>query len=218
MTRKINWPGAQGAMIQSASVQSLTLHALSCFLRVMRIIAALFLVLFSTQAIARPISGFVSVEGSQTYFIEHGTTPKYAIKPNKLEVIESLKKLGSFDFFQGQGELINGELLLDSIDFVGLRSLIGLWSVDRQSLFDFQDFQKVIIYKSFFNLMTPRAQLHYSIAPSAGTDWKIFFTDENSVILASLILSNDHATLRFYDLENGEVYKKVELTKIPKRN
>jgi hypothetical protein len=180
--------------------------------------AALFFVLFSSFAFARPISGFVSIESGKTYFIEHGTTPRYPIKPNKPEVTESLKKLGSFDFFQGQGELINGELHLDLIDFVGLRSLLGLWSVDRQSLFDFKDFQKVIIYKSFFNLMTPRAQLQYSIAPSAGTDWKIFFTNEKSVILASLTLSRDHATLRFYNLENGEVYKKVELTKIPKRN
>lgn len=184
----------------------------------MRLIAALLLSLISCHALARPISGFVSIENGQHYFIEHGTTVKFAIRPGKTEVVESLKKLSSFDFFQGQGEFTKSELVLDSIDFVGLRSLIGLWSEGRQSLFDFQDFQKVVIYQPVFKLMTPRAQLHYSIAPSAGSDWKIFFTDENSVILASLILSEARATLRFYNLDTGDVFKKVELTKIPKRN
>ena len=179
----------------------------------------LVLSLTSLMSQALPLYGFLSIENGQPYFIESRTSARMLIRPTKVDVIESLKKLSNYDSFQGQGEVNNnGELMLDSIDFVGLRSLIGLWSAEQRSIFEFQDFQKVLVYNPVFSVMTPRTQLQYSVAPSAGNEWRIFFTNENSVVLASLSLQEQRALLRFYNMDTGEVLKHLELTKVSKRN
>lgn len=175
-------------------------------------------VLLTLSAQAAPVGGFLVVEKDQYSFVEIKSNRKTPIRPTKLATVEALKKLKNMDYFQGQGEFVNNELLLESVDFVGLRRLLGLWTADENSVLDFQDYSRVMIYRSFLNLMAPRALLQYSIAPSAGADWRIFFTDENSVVLAALDLKDQKATLKFFDLGSGHVVKTVEMTRIPLRN
>lgn len=170
-------------------------------------------ILAIASANAASISGLVKKQNESYYFLKTESSTPILIRPTKSEVINSLKKLSNFDFFQGQGSEINGILALDSVDFVGLQSLLGVWSGNESSVFEFKSFQKLVTYKQFLNFLIPSEKIDYSIAPSSGADWKIFFTNIDSVLLASLTISKKRAVLRFYDLETGDISKLIELTR-----
>jgi hypothetical protein len=184
----------------------------------MKLILWISILFVTVPALAGSVGGFVAIDRDQYTYIDMQTNRRYTIRPVKSDTVESLKKLKNLDYFQGQGELQGNVLLLDTIDFVGLRRLLGLWTADATSILDFQDYSKVIVYRTFLNVATPRAALQYSIAPASGADWRIFFTDENSVVLASLVLQDARATLKFFDLNSGSVVKTVELTRLPPRH
>lgn len=198
----------------------MTLNHISCFLRLMQ--KLLFLIVFALTAGIRTeaasISGFILTDRDQFFFVPSDRNIKYQIKALTQGAIEGLKKLQSTDFVQGQGEFRDRELLLESIDFVGLRRLLGVWTAGAQSIFDFQDYSRVVVYKSFFNVMAQKARLQYTVAPSYGDDWRVFFTDENSVVLATLAFTGQHAVLQFIDVETGDYTKTIELTRDPRRN
>ena len=178
------------------------------------------ILLSSSFAFADSLSGMVLIHDDQVSLVEFGSNQTYPVRVTKVETQDSLKKLKNLDFIQGQGEIMNNEVLLDSIDFVGLKQLLGLWASNTNSFLDFKDFSKVVSYQSqsTFDIQMPRTSLRYSIAPSSGTDWKIFFTDSSAVLLASLVLVDQKATLKFYDLSSGNITKTVELTRVPQRH
>ena len=185
----------------------------------MKFLLGIILVLLTgSLTYAGSISGFILVHQDQVSLVEISTNQTYPVRITKVETLDSLKKMKNMDFIQGQGEIINNEVLLDSIDFVGLQKLLGLWASNTNSFLDFKDFSKVVSYQAVFDMQLPRTSLHYSIAPSSGTDWKIFFTDSSAVLLASLVLVDQKATLKFYDLASGQITKTVELTRVSQRH
>lgn len=187
----------------------------SCFLRVMKILAFLFCLLSFSTGLAGTVSGLLIQAPDRLYFIPGAGGARYVVRATRTETLESLKKLKNLDFFQGQGELTDRELLLDSIDFVGLHRLLGAWA-SNDGLMNFHDYSQVTIYHSFIDSNAQKLSLQYSIAPSSGKDWRIFFTDSNSVAAGSLILTdgNTRAVLKLYDVNSGEVSKTVELTRL----
>ena len=184
----------------------------------MKLILWTLCILFVAPIQAASLNGFVTLVRDQYTYIDPQTNRRFTIKPTKVDTQESLKKLKNLDFFQGQGDFSGDDLLLDTIDFVGLRRLLGLWTADSSAIMDFQNYSKVVVYRSPILPSTSKSLLQYSIAPSSGTDWKIFFTDDKDVLLASLVLQDARASLKFFDLQSGEVVKTVEMSRLPVRH
>jgi len=219
--RKSDCDAAQKMTRSGQTFVRLTPRRIHVFLalNMKQILLALCALFVSALAHADSISGFLSIEGDKYIFVDIDKGLRHQIVATKVETQDSLKKLKNLDYFQGQGEISGDQILLDSIDFVGLRRLLGLWS-DDSTIVDFRDYSQVAIYRShwFSDTSAETSLVQYSIAPSNGSDWKIFFTDAANVVLASLLLHDAKATLHFYDLTSGEVTKTVELLRLPSRH
>jgi hypothetical protein len=116
------------------------------------------------------------------------------------------------DLISGMGEKkSNGSIYLRTVEYVGLRELLGFWSSENQ-YFEFRDFKNLNLYKSVGKKVK---SLHYSTAPGMGDSWKVFITDENTIILSTLRIDNDEALLTFYNTDTGKVTGEVKLKKFP---
>lgn len=173
-------------------------------------------ILFSFPVLAEKFSGFVSIEKSQVYLVMNNNGANYSrlvIRPYSQEAKENLSKLHDRDYISGVGNFTSDKtLLVESIDFVGLRQLLGVWVGDNTWI-NFRDFTTANMYSQ--NPEAPqKTELEYSVTSAPGADWTIFFAGENTVNVASLSLGKQRAVLQFFDAETGQMTKKVELTKL----
>jgi len=141
------------------------------------------------------------------------------LRPVYQSVLNQLNKLKSGDIFQGIGNLRyldSGEqvVMLESIDFVGLRNLLGAWIASNLVVVDFVDFDQVkVLIPSAIGLKT--YLLSYSLAPSHDSDWMIFLRDMDSVVLGSLRLTTHTALIEFIDPETAtKPLSSIELIRV----
>lgn len=174
------------------------------------------LTIFSGKAFAQEsVTGFFIREQSEYSFISAGKHKTYRLKPATQEIQGQLEKLNNHDAIRGVGKFSNDhELVLESIDFVGLQRLLGSWT-GSNFVFNFKTFAKVSLYSSLPGVT--HGELQYAVAPAPGSQWKVFFTDSHQVSLASLNISEDHATLMFYDNQSGEPKQSLVLSKIRRK-
>jgi hypothetical protein len=170
------------------------------------------------------IDGFVgrSAQG-EYFFIASNFIKFYPLKSANAEVDSQLKRLGHMDAIHGTGSYTSknadgsgGEVVLETIDFVGLNRLLGAWTSETY-LFNFKNFAEVSLYPAVGRLRPVGAgNMKYAIAPGDGTAWRIFFSNANQVVLASLNLmaQKQQAILTFYDVNTGAEKSSILLTKV----
>lgn len=168
-------------------------------------------------AFADNLSGILTLNGSNIT-IQDKTSQKYfPLKSLTLETQNILKKLMPGDFIAGTGSIINSEIVLDTIDFVGFKSLIGEWQSNnfRLRFIDFSIAQGSLPFEIFNQL---QSDLKYSITPSENTvatgTWKIFLSSQNKVQIASLEFSDQILTLKFFNPDNGQLIKVLIFTRV----
>lgn len=135
------------------------------------------------------------------------------ILPSNVDVVNQLNKLDDRDFIVGTGEVRSGKILLDSVDFVGLHRLLGVWMSDS-IMFNFRSFSLVNMSWGDEVNVGKTAQLNYSIAPTSFDSWQIFFSDVTQVQIATLTVDRQKARLDFYDKDTGEISKTYLLRKV----
>jgi hypothetical protein len=122
------------------------------------------------------------------------------LKPVYQAVLTQLNKLKSGDVLKGSGHFRDSDsgervVMLESIDFVGVRDLLGTWMAPNSALVDFIDFDRIRVKLPAFVGIKPY-QLTYSLAPSSNeSDWMIFLRDSESVVLGSLKLTGRRAII-----------------------
>lgn len=184
------------------------------------------LFLFSVHVLAQisepelqKFSGFLVRQGSVSILHEENTGKKLRVVATSLESQKALSLLKKDDYIVGYGSLRGpSELSLDTVDYVGLRQLLGFWIEPGQTIFNFENFKQV----SVVNLSQDLERLFkknydYIIAPGDENSWKIFLSDEKSVKLARLILARDLMSLELYDSDTGDVIQKMTLRRIRKQ-
>lgn len=171
------------------------------------ILASLLLLGSYSQAVN--LKGYVYLEKNRYVFIPSDTTTAHPIVTSNSEVKEALTKLKSFDSLVGSGEFLkDGKLRLDSIDFVALRRLLGKWK-SRLATVNFVDYTHVS-----FELFNSQANYKYVITPGLGDAWKIFFTDNSSVVLGAVAVEEQFAEIELYDSQTGDVTQRLRLQKV----
>lgn len=163
---------------------------------------------------AETVNGFI-VRGSLGWsLVSADDQNQWSVIPNDDNVLDSLNKLKSRDYIVGQGSVSSGTIRLETIDFVGLRNLLGLWISDS-TWFNFKTFTQANIYWGVddSSAVTP-IRMQYSVAPGATKAWQIFFSDDKLVQIASLKIENDEAMLEFYNPDTGDVVKTLNLRKL----
>jgi hypothetical protein len=166
---------------------------------------------FSFPALAESYSGYVSIFKNRVFTVLEGSNKKYELIAYTEDTISSLKKLKDRDYITVFGSKSDSTILVESIDFVGLRQLLGLW-VSNNTWLNFRDFNNVNVYWQDVNT-TQKVLYEYSISPDPGKNWKIFFAGNNEVVIADLELNPSSAKINYFD-SKGVVVKTVELTKL----
>jgi hypothetical protein len=140
----------------------------------------------------------------------------YSLVPINQEVLHSLKQLSTGDSIQGAGQVKNNQtLILDSIDFVGIKKLLGGWQ-SSDGFFSFENYEDLTLYNFSSHLMLgKKSAMKYALTPSEDSQWKIFIIQNGEVVLANLdFVSDTMMTLNHFNSKSGNISKKTILIKV----
>ncbi len=159
--------------------------------------------LFGAIAQGDDFSGTIS-RSAQNVFLHcnSGCTNKVEVRALTADSQKTLDRLQNSDFLEGTGGLINGSIVLDSVDFVGLANLLGTWRSGRYWV-EFHSFTKATVYLANEVWFDKPASLQYSIVPGDKGNWRVLFSTSVAVNSANLILNGNTMKLQMFDQVTG---------------
>lgn len=175
------------------------------------------------QAALNPVSGTIRRTGGGVFINGDQSCEVYKIEAQNREASVSLPKLTTGDFITASGTLETSACIakITSIDYVGLKKLLGYWytreGILRVSGFNNLDFYpfESMRYGSTVVAMPAGDPIsyRYSVTPSAGREWIVFLSDAKSTTFASLQFTKTNGTLKIFDSETGEPIHVLRLSK-----
>ncbi len=167
---------------------------------------------------AELVRGLVRVNANNEAYLEiDGKTSQSYLIRAKNETAAELKRLKTDDYLVGTGNIINDEeIFLENISYVGLTEILGLWK-SNYDFMDFENFSRVKFYDYVDATKVGSVTLNYTLTPAKGQSWRVYFTDGNSVTLATLILDSDKAQLTIFNSQTGQIERTLNLTRINSR-
>lgn len=183
----------------------------------------------ATALCAQPVAGVLVQEGNQLFVSGDTFCSRYLVLPKNYEVLSQLKKLTPGDEITASGDknLVDCSLTLESVDYVGLRRLLGMW-LSNEALIKVKDFKSLSFYPlervSSVGNSRPTSDVlsadpakavdyTYSLTPTEGKEWVVFLSDSTKTVFATISLSKGSAVMKFFDSESGVVLKTLRLTK-----
>lgn len=181
-------------------------------------LALSFTLIFIEPLLANPeylFKGKVTATPNSYSIFDEYTQREFRIFTRTRSIFQTLVQLETDDYISGAAYMDpEGRLLITSIDFVGLKRLLGAWS-DKQHIMNFEtissmsfwNFERGLIWRYWgpYNY-------NYSITPDDKGKWKIFFSDDKNVILALLhCIDKNHITISIYNSNDGSIDKVYEL-------
>jgi hypothetical protein len=161
--------------------------------------------------------GKITITDKSYSIFDEYTEQEYKIFTRTRSIFQTIIQLENGDYISGSAFMDpEGKLLITSIDFVGLKRLLGIWSgknhimnFDSISNMSIWNFEKGVNWKYWGPF-----SYSYSITPDDEGKWKIFFSDDKNVILALLhCVDSNHITISTYDSNDGSVDKVYDLEK-----
>jgi hypothetical protein len=170
--------------------------------------------LFGISAQADDFSGTI-FRNNQSVFLDcnSGCSNKVELRAMTADSQKTLDRLQNSDFLEGTGGLINGAIVLDSVDFVGLANLVGIWKSGGYWV-EFVNFNKANMYLDSELWDGKPTPMQYSIIPGDKGNWKVLFSNDKTVNPANLILNNNTLLLEIFDQNTGhsQVYSLFKYT------
>lgn len=178
----------------------------------------------SISLAGKPVFGVVSRDGSGL-FLEIEQNPKCAkfeIKTKSAEATESVRKLSNGDYLTATGllDLQLCKVVIESIDYVGLKKLLGYW-YSADGIISVRDFNSLSFYPidgmviqegALFKTVEP-IDYRYSVTPSDGKEWVLFLSDKKSTTFATIQFLRETAIIKLYDSDNGDITKTFYFSK-----
>lgn len=181
-------------------------------------ILTLFFQLSSSFALAEEVKfqGFIRKQGSETLLIPDTQGPQLILYSSEPQMRSTIEKLSDGDFATGVAtSLVGTRLVVDSIDFVGLKKILGMWKASK-TIFSFKSFNllSVLDVKDADPFFKNWQDFRYSVSPSEGQSWKVFIANKNSVALGTLEINPSFVILTIYDSHSGQVTNRFRLEKL----
>lgn len=168
----------------------------------------------SAFAHAASVTGVVKVKEGARYLQLPESTALFEMRPSTEEAKRNLERLADQDFYQGQGEFFGTVFLVQTVDFVGLYSLLGPWhSKQDRALVTFESYNTLSIFNPRTLGYDRVAMFDYSVAPDTGSRWKIFVSGAQSVSIATMKIERERLVLQFINLDTGAFEKPLELVR-----
>lgn len=178
------------------------------------------LTLFSAQFAfgVQAFSGFLTKKGTEYYFTPKSSELFYQITSKSPYVDLSLSRLETGDFIAGNGTLdtTNKKIQIESVDYVGLRKLLGPW-LGSEGTMVFKDFSTMRFTPRFrdIRLDTKLAQyqkeFRYSVSPSDGNEWALFLSDDKSTTFATMEFTKNKVIMKIFESESGKIVRTLKL-------
>lgn len=165
----------------------------------------------TTCLAAETFAGYILQKGNQ--FSLKTNSQQYVLVAENNDVKLQIYKLRSNDFISGLGHVTGNVIRLQTLDFVGLSSFLGLW-LSPMGLFQVQDFSNLSLHSSN-QTNSSYSNLNYSITPDDGAaSWGMFLTDADQIYFTNLKVTETKALIRFFDTQTGAFQREVTLSKI----
>jgi hypothetical protein len=176
---------------------------------------AVFFAFLSTAHADDQVQGYLNKTSHGMTFNNSNVARPYILKAGSPNIKALLDKMEDKDFISGTARIqSNNTLLLISIDFVGLRRLLGRWLSDEYFL-SFHSFADMTSQTLTPERDFTKGDYKYAVAPGEGNNWKIFFTDQFNVSLGNLsLVDKDHFKVIFFDGKTGKTVKTLSLMRI----
>lgn len=167
----------------------------------------------SPLVLAEQIEGHLHRSNNELSIHLNKDNKTYRLASLTTDVKDVVARLENYDFVRGQGEIRNDQILLETIDFIGLRQLIGGWSLDGGSFLTFKDFLNATYSVPDFIFSKEVEQYTYSLAPGESKSWRILVSNGQWVSVGYLDLKKDRLKIQFIDIKTGQLKKPIELTR-----
>lgn len=176
------------------------------------------------SAAAMPFSGELVHFQGILYINTPGSCARYQLVPKNKEASQHIRKLGAGDFVEASGQLDNAECkaFVESIEYVGLRKLLGYW-YSASGIITVRDYSSLSIYplkKGIPDLNDEPVDrtgepvsYRYSVTPSGGKEWVVFLSNSEGTTFATIMITGKAATMKFYDSETGDLNQTLRLSK-----
>lgn len=158
-----------------------------------------------------PVSGFLATQDSQ-FFLRTDENEIFLIETTSSpSVLSLLVRLSPGDYLLGQGEIQPGtqSLRMTSVDYVGLKKLLGSWTSQRGT-FHFKNFTDAT-FQTVRRNKPVRADLRYSTAPTQNNSWVVFFSEKETTLLSTIFFDGPEIDMNIYQPETGELVQTLRL-------
>jgi hypothetical protein len=136
----------------------------------------------------------------------------YGLHAGTIDVADDLMGLESGDFLAGHGDLTDGVFVLEGVEFIGLRRILGRW-LDQEDkvIFNFQDYGRAVVKST---VQKTQKQLQYVLVPEDRKSWTIFLGDLKTVMIGTLTLSGKSMKIDLLNSKTGELQKRIRLKQL----
>jgi hypothetical protein len=168
------------------------------------------------------VSGLLGKSVGAWTLTPEGSDTRFVILPENDDVSSSLGRLSPGDFISGQAGVnsITKKISFSSIDYVGLKKLLGAWT-GGDGLMVFKDFSRMKysprFTKSSINIAAKASyqkEFRYTLAPSDGEEWALFLSDDKSTTFATLQFESQPSQIlimKIYESESGNIIRTLKL-------
>ncbi len=175
---------------------------------------------FSIQYVlgVQSFSGSLTKKGQNYYFTPKSSELFYKINSPSDIVLDSLNRLENGDFIIGNGTLdtTNKKINIESIDYVGLRKLLGPWNGAHGSM-NFKDYSTMSFTpylrdtKLVEKITGHQKEFRYSISPNDGNEWALFISDDKNTSFATVEFIKKRVLIKIFESESGKILRTFKL-------
>jgi hypothetical protein len=164
-----------------------------------------------TLSLADIVSGTIHYRNRQVMINLEGRF--FYVRFDNLDIAKDVQRLQPGDYLSGEGRLIESRrtLMLEAINYVGLKKLIGAWQDSDSNIVYFHDYRNVEFRSQ--NKSTVRAK--YTLLPYLDNEWLLFLKTPKGLLSGSLFFFKEDGSIArvdVYDSMTGELVTRTLLS------
>lgn len=189
-------------------------------MRIRIVITFWFLIgLSATGFAAETFEGLIQINQGHLILVQSGTNAQLPLGGATDSIVQDLARMRPGDFLSSSGTWLaeRSVLNVETINFVGLRNIIGAWHTDDWQVFDFKSFTQLSLYRMAPppNAMIPNNQNYdYAIIPDIGGKWALMLADNKNVHIGSLEIRERVLSIKIIDSATGRVSESLTLSPV----
>lgn len=172
----------------------------------------------SANAFGAAFEGRVVMKDSQAYLaLTSASADLWRIEGLSDQVTSQIKGLQDGDLLSATGELtkLNQTAYVETVDFVGLKRILGHWESEDGFQIFFKDFRTAVVEQKQPLPWNPEEEktldLVYAILPLKEENWSLFLSNRKTVRVGTLSIQNRVLSIQLVDQRTGKVTEDISL-------